>query len=1044
MTAIGELVVKIVPDAKEFRRDTKRQLKAIGEEAGRDYNDGFVSAVDKDGGRVSRSTAKSMAAGAAGAKVAGAAAGSKFVDGVDDAVARGSGRVTKRTTSLFDGFLGGLAFNAPMFRGVASTFGLMGGQALYAGAAVAGLGAALKTVAVGAVGLGVGAAAFTALSVASLKVAGTYQMQAAAMNVLMDSTEKGGQMMKDLVNFSKTTPFELEGTIDAAKRLMAMGFAAEEVLPTLTRIGNATAALGTGTEGLSRLALVMGQIRSKGKLMTQDVNQLAEQGIPLWDILATKLGKTRGEIMGLTEEGLIPAEVALGALNEYMDMKFSGTMQAQAETLLGTFENLKETLKLGFAERLQDDLPKIASLVRDLFPAFQTLSVRIAEALGPSLVGYLDAAKPAIASFLDSLGGFLVDLMDTWTPTMATLSANLSDAFTNARPGIQVLSDAFASMVGLIGGALPAIASGFSEIMVTVQDLGAALGSLGVPDAISGLMDFLTAGPETSNGFDGLRNIAVMFMELSVSMQSLFATMALGISQLLSAFGKDDAANNLETWANQTIANIGKVEARIARAKLDPQVRVQLEDAESQLIIFASKLESIDEDVLIEAGVNLKGVQSGNLADLKSLLGLPDEVLIAAGLEPGQTQAQVKTMIDYIESLSPEVRATINADTAAVNAAIAAAKAETQKEWILALQGDPSGVLAAAAQANAAVEGLTAQVMVYDATTGTATLAANTDQALLEVAAAEGRIFEYDDTTGTATLLSDDQASAKLDALGIKLAGYAGTKYTSDIDANATLADMAFREAEQKGNQWDATTSTSVLDANPTPFSDKLAGANSGLTTFGQQNPLATLGANSNPFDGEIGDANSSLGSFGRRKETATLDVDSSRVQSGVQGALSSVASWAGRTFTAILATVTGNAGGGPIGLASGGQVPVAVSNGEYVLGPRTVNRIGMGNALALNAGIPIKPGLVRGAGTSTSDSIRGTLPPGSFVIKESSVRRLGSGYLRSLATGGSVSGQSGTVKAGNTYNWTVTAKTEPTEETMLTLLRRADAIYGV
>lgn len=1105
MTAIGELVVKIVPDAKDFRNETKRQLKTVGEEAGKAYNDGFASAVDKDGGRVRGSTAKSLAAGAAGAKVAGAAAGTKFVDGVDDAVARGSGRVTKRTTSLFDGFLGGLAFNAPMFRGVASTFGLMGGQALYAGAAVSALGAAVQTVAVGAVGLGVGVAAFTALSVASLKTAGTYQMQAAAMNVLMDSTEKGGQMMKDLVNFSKTTPFELEGTIDAAKRLMAMGFAAEEVLPTLTRIGNATAALGTGTEGLSRLALVMGQIRSKGKLMTQDVNQLAEQGIPLWDILATKLGKTRGEIMTLTENGLVPAETALEALNEYMDMKFEGTLQAQAETLLGTFENLKESFKLGFAQRLQDDLPKIAAAIRDTFPAFEGLSTRIADALGPALVRHLEGVKPAVEQFASSLGLLFGDLTVTWTPTMTNLANKLSAAFEAARPGLQLLSDAIASLVDVAAEALPKVGQYFSDLAIFISDVTFAAGGL----VDNPIWDLLTAGPKSDSGFSGnIRDIGVAMLELDQIFQSSFTGITLGLASILENIpGMGGVVDALRKSAEETSARWVELEGRIARSKLEPKVRVQFEDMENQLAMFSAGLDNIPKEVLITAGIDTSRIATGSVEELRQLLALPDQVLIDAGLNPADIaamQAEAARLLAWIEGQPAELQAIINADSSDLDAKIASAKTESQKDFWIKFKADPSGVLTAAAQANLAVTDLQGQVLILDSTTGTATLAADATPAQLELALAQNLVFGYDGTTATSTLLTNDQATATLEALGIKVSEFDSTTSTAELAADAAWATQEMDAATQRLMGWDALTGTSTLDADPSSANTHMDNASIALRLFGQskgtamldtdpslanlglnettarlnaynaskgtstldansrsadialgrttsavqqygqQTGTATLDANGYPASNAVGAATGQVNAFGRSTGTATLNVNNSGVFSGVSSALTAISNFAGKTFTAVLSTVTGRHSGGPIGLASGGQVPVAVSNGEYVLGPRTVNRIGMGNALALNAGIPIKPGLVRGAGTSTSDSIRGTLPPGSFVIKESSVRKLGSGYLRSLATGGSVSGQGGTVKAGNTYNWTVTAKSEPTEETMLTLLRRADAIYGV
>jgi len=52
--------------------------------------------------------------------------------------------------------------------------------------------------------------------------------------------------------------FEFPSLIEASKRMLAYGFAAEEVLPTLRAVGDAAAALGAGSEGIDRITLALG------------------------------------------------------------------------------------------------------------------------------------------------------------------------------------------------------------------------------------------------------------------------------------------------------------------------------------------------------------------------------------------------------------------------------------------------------------------------------------------------------------------------------------------------------------------------------------------------------------------------------------------------------------------------------------------------------------------------------------------------------------------------------------------------------------------
>ena len=78
--------------------------------------------------------------------------------------------------------------------------------------------------------------------------------------------ERAKQMIADLTDFAKKTPFEMSGLTDATQKLLAYGFTAEDVIPTLTAIGDATAALGSGQEGIDACTRAIGQMQAKGIL----------------------------------------------------------------------------------------------------------------------------------------------------------------------------------------------------------------------------------------------------------------------------------------------------------------------------------------------------------------------------------------------------------------------------------------------------------------------------------------------------------------------------------------------------------------------------------------------------------------------------------------------------------------------------------------------------------------------------------------------------------------------------------------------------------
>src|ERR1044072_3769988 len=139
-----------------------------------------------------------------------------------------------------------------------------------------------------------------------------------SFTTLLGSGTLAKNFLNELAAFANKTPFELPAAIRAAQKFTAMGLEAKQVIPTLTAVGNAVAAMGGGKEQIDRVTVALTQMSAKGKVSAEEMRQLAESNIPAWDILATKLGKTIPATMKLSEKGAIDATTAISALVEGM------------------------------------------------------------------------------------------------------------------------------------------------------------------------------------------------------------------------------------------------------------------------------------------------------------------------------------------------------------------------------------------------------------------------------------------------------------------------------------------------------------------------------------------------------------------------------------------------------------------------------------------------------------------------------------------------------------------------------------------------------
>lgn len=213
----------------------------------------------------------------------------------------------------------------------------------------------------------------------------------------------GQKMMNDLDAFAKATPFNTTQVIQNAQKMLAMGWNAENILTDMKTIGDAAAATGKGEEGLSRIVLALSQIQSKGRLSTEELNQLAEAGISAKRYIAAGLGYG-GDEAGLAamtkdlENGAISATAGLQALIAGMK-EYDGMMEKTAnETVGGLFSQIQDTFEINILRRwgqgLQDGAKK---------------------GLG-SIVSMLDMADGALTSFGDTLYGIGKELSN-WGAT---------------------------------------------------------------------------------------------------------------------------------------------------------------------------------------------------------------------------------------------------------------------------------------------------------------------------------------------------------------------------------------------------------------------------------------------------------------------------------------------------------------------------------------------------------------------------------------------------------------------------------------------------
>lgn len=150
-----------------------------------------------------------------------------------------------------------------------------------------------------------------------------------------------------LKDFAAKTPFSFQESEAAAKRLLAYGIQYKNVMYVMQGVLAASSMQGN-PQTIESVSRALGQIYTKGKLMNEEMRQLAEAGIPAYEILQEKLGLTQEQLSKIGKLN-IPASTAINALVDGMTERFGGVVDASSKTLKGIISNIKDNTSMLFA-----------------------------------------------------------------------------------------------------------------------------------------------------------------------------------------------------------------------------------------------------------------------------------------------------------------------------------------------------------------------------------------------------------------------------------------------------------------------------------------------------------------------------------------------------------------------------------------------------------------------------------------------------------------------------------------------------------------------
>ena len=287
---------------------------------------------------------------------------------------------------------------------------------------------------------------------------GEFQQLEVAFTTMLGNKGKAEALMQQLTRTAASTPFDLQSVSRGAKQLLAYGTAASDVNDILVHLGDIAAGL---SQPLDALVYLYGTTMTQGKMMTMDLRQFQNRGIPIAEQLAKQFGVAKSEVQSLVSAGRVTADefhkAVMGMASD--GGRFAGLMSAQSKTITGQISNIQDSIDMMFNEigkssegvintalsgvsYLVENYENVGKTIMGLITAFGTYKAALIVASA------IEAARNKQATFSVAICGRQVQMMNlltkaTWKQIAAQLKAN---AAAYANPYVAVAA-ALAAMV---------------------------------------------------------------------------------------------------------------------------------------------------------------------------------------------------------------------------------------------------------------------------------------------------------------------------------------------------------------------------------------------------------------------------------------------------------------------------------------------------------------------------------------------------------------------------------------------------------------------
>ncbi|WP_312695603.1 tape measure protein [Caproiciproducens sp.] len=166
-------------------------------------------------------------------------------------------------------------------------------------------------------------------------------------NSLGGNEAAADELVSKISGFASNSPIPYDELAGISKTLLSNGYRQDDIIPMLSKLGDAGTALGMSGEEINAVAASLGNMKLSGKASMDDLNALQSRGISVWDYLAKGLNTSQENAQKMVAGGKLSGDQASRIISDTLGTTYSGSMGKQKKTFQGTqtaYNNAKDEL----------------------------------------------------------------------------------------------------------------------------------------------------------------------------------------------------------------------------------------------------------------------------------------------------------------------------------------------------------------------------------------------------------------------------------------------------------------------------------------------------------------------------------------------------------------------------------------------------------------------------------------------------------------------------------------------------------------------------